>query len=158
MQQKPNRWTNICHRDRLYFQRGLLGKERLGRGLSGMRNCGEIHPKYGRAVPIALCIARSDNPPPQSSPQGFCSLFKSAVARDTVLWPKQVRRDAVPENVAGHPASASGFRRSSLGKRGVCRGGLPLTAFCFERELSGKISKQFYSPVNSVLDAVPQRP
>lgn len=142
MQQKPNRWTNICHRDRLYFQLGLLGKERLGRGLSGMRDCGEIHPKYGRAGPIALCIARPDNPPPQSSPQGFCSLFKLTVASDAVLWPKQVRREmAVPENQAGHPASASGLRRSSLGKRGVYREGLPVTAFCFEREHSGKISK-----------------
>lgn len=49
------------------------------------------------------------------------------------------------------------WKPSRGSKEGVGEG-LPLTAFCFGLKLSGKISKWFYPPVNSVLQAIPRRP
>lgn len=80
VQQKPNRWTDICHGVSLYLQLGLRGRQRLGRRLSGRWGCGEIHPKHSRAGPTVLFIARLDlpGPPcPDSSPQRSCSLVKA---------------------------------------------------------------------------------
>lgn len=160
VQQKPNRWTNICHRDRLYLQLGFMGKQRrLGRGLSGRWGWGrEIHPTHGRAAPRDLLIARPDSL--RLSPQGSCSLLKAAVARDAALWPSQARKEimALPEKPAGHPASASGLSRSSLGsKAGYAEEGCLLQLLALGRNFLARFQKQFHPPVNSVLHAVPPK-